>query len=572
MTSISATVSQSTITVSPSVPYGVPTYPTPRQAHNNPSLPELNWDRPELKWGEQTVPPEQPAVQHDSRPASYFSEPLKRNNALDRYAADKSKPFMSATQHTSEHVAAQIKQKWGADVDPEKTFLVTFAYDKNTTPHKAVITQKISLADAARLNIQHTPRPKGMTGKQEAPEGQPTEPFDIQPNSRHTEKPNWDGTFPRPLVGNFNTYYHGIVAEPSPDAPATYGAGQHVQIPPADFKKMVWEHAYKKPYDQYLNFKWSPETRESYTALAKVSYLNAAHAQHHERSLDEEGTKIAMSLVGIPANQTYLDAGLETLVKPHTPDPSLETKFLSFNGFHSTDIFYTRNVNTQKTLLYIPGNSSPIHSFDSPQAMNKWLASQLIDDDKAAVFKKHFSPKDAPSSLFKKGFDARLELIRQHIKEPGAVDFLEGQGYWKEGGVFDGKKITGDPFKEVQEHTEKSMKASTDQEFVLNTDHNKQTILKAKKWLDGALLLATPIGLALPPVGVVLTALSVGSGLLEAGVGIHDKANDRANADDRITFGVFNAFKPLFTAGVGKAAEPITGPIKTVLKATILSK
>ncbi|WP_237499356.1 hypothetical protein, partial [Pseudomonas edaphica] len=104
------------------------------------------------------------------------------------------------------------------------------------------------------------------------------------------------------------------------------------------------------------------------------------------------------------------------------------------------------------------------------------------------------------------------------------------------------------------------------------TDHNKQTILKAKKWLDGALLLATPIGLALPPVGILLTALSVGSGLLEVGVGIHDNANDRANADDRITFGVFNALKPILTAGAGKASEPITGPIKTVLKATILAK
>jgi len=496
----------------------------------------------------------------------YFTEPLPRNNAIESAAADNHKPLKSPSEHTAVHVKNQIKQKWGVDVDPEKTYLITFAYDKTTTPHKAVITQKISLADAARLNVQGTEKPGSMSFKHEARSTTPKTSFEIQPYSPHDQKPKADGTFDLPNVGIFNEYFQGIYTEPSPDSPNTYGTDQLLPIPPDDFKEMVLHHAYKKPYDEYLNFYWSHNNnREKYTKLNRIAYLKAAHTQHHEQSLDEEGRKIAMRLTGVPPDQTYMEVDGSTLNKPYVPDPNLETKFLTFKGFSSTNIFYTRDTTTQKTLLYIPGNSSPIHTFDSPAAMNKWLANQLKDKDKAEAFKQHFSPRDYSSSLFSHGFDRQMNVFRQTIEAKGAVDFHEEQGHWQEGGIFGGEKVEGDPFKEMQKRTEKVMKNSTSHQFVLNSDHTKNQVLGATKILDAALLFLMPLGIAFPPIGVLLTGLSITTGAIKTGIGIDDKVQDRPGGADRITFGLFNALKPIFTAGLGKAAPSIGGALSKVI-------
>lgn len=543
------------------------TPPTPTQSDSAPPPQEYRiWHFPDFSI-DIKVGPNNKTLHPEGATPEYFTNPLPRNNAVESAITDKYRPLKSASQHTAIHVKAQIKQRFGVDVDPEKTYLITFAYDKNTVPHKAVITQKISLADAARLNIQDTPRPEGMSRVHDTSAKTPSTSFEIQPYSQHTATPGENGTFKRPITGNFNAYYHGIYTDPSPDAPNTYGKDQQLPIPPAGFKDMVLHHAYKKPYDQYLNDYWSlNNNRENYTVLNRLAYLKSAHIQHHEQSLDEDGWKIAMRLTGIPPNETYLDFDGSTVNKPYQVDPNLVTKFLTFRGIPSTNIFYTQDINTKKTLLYIPGNSSPIHAFDSPDAMNKWLANELRDEKKAEAFRQHFSPKDYPSSLFYKGFDKQMSVFRARIEETGAVDFNETQDWWKEGGTFDGETIKGDPFKELQRRTEKVMAANTSDQFVLNADLAKNQVLGALKILNVALMFLMPLGVALPPVGLLLTSLSVTSGLIEAGIGIDDKVQDRPGATDRITFGLFNALKPIFTAGLGKGVPPLGGVVgKTVL-------
>ncbi|NWA69954.1 dermonecrotic toxin domain-containing protein [Pseudomonas reactans] len=518
------------------------------------------------EWGisVDTTPPAKRLSSAGATP-DYFTEPLQNNRLIDTYALDNYKPIVTPTAYTGTLVKAQIKKKFGLDVDPNKTYLVTIAYNRDKKPYEGVIVQKISLADAARLNIQSTSLP-GLPQKYRDPKEASSLSINIQPNSRHTERPGVDGTFPTPLVGQFNTQYQAIYTEPSADSPTTFGPDNQLPIDPKEFKQMSWDHAYKKPYDDYLNFYWSHNnTRHAYAQLSKVSYLKAAHTQHHEQSLDEAGRKIAMRLTGIPADQTYLDAGGFTLETPYVRDPNLETKLLTFNGFKSTSIFYTRDTQTQKTLLYIPGNASPIHSFDSPEAMNKWLGSQLTDEHKVEAFKTYFSLSDLDSSLFFRGLNDRIHFLHNHLKEPGAVDYYERRGYWKEGGVFSGDTVEGDPFKEMQVRTESEMKRTTGEQFVLNSDHTKKTILKANRWLSTALLFLTPLGMALPPVGLLLTGLSVGTGVVELGVGIDDKVHGRPGGSDRILFGAFNALKPVFTAGLGNGLPPLKPLIQKIV-------
>lgn len=539
-------------------------------AENSPPVPEgyRRWHFPGFTFDEKVRQYKKKLTPEGATP-EYFNEPLPRNNALDSAAQDNYKPIKSPNQHTAVHIKGQIKHKWGIDLDPEKTYLVTIAYDNSQKPYKGSIVQKISLADAARSNVQGNPMSMKVP---KLPEGAAPPSIEIEPISRHNEPPGADGTFPLPPEKGYRTHYQGIYTEPSSESANKYSADNHVPIPAADFQQMVWDHSYKKPYDNYLDFYWSHNnTRDAYTTLSKISFLKAAHKQHHEQSLDEESRKIAMRLGGIPKNETYMDASAQTLNKPYVPDPDLETKVLTFNGFKSIDIFYTRDTKTNKTLLYIPGNSSPLHAFDSPAAMNEWLGEQLKDKEKAEAFRKHFSQSIQGSSLFKAGFEKSLELFHQRLQQPGHVAFHKQRGDWKEGEIFGGDKIEGDPFKELQRNTESAMKESTSQQFVLNSDRTKNQILKAGKYLDIMLLFATPLGIALPPVGILLTGLNIASGVLKLGVGIDDKVHNRPDADNRITYGVFNAIKPVVTAGLGNAIKPVVAPAIPLLKQMVLN-
>ncbi|KTC25889.1 hypothetical protein AO391_06700 [Pseudomonas marginalis ICMP 9505] len=93
----------------------------------------------------------------------------------------------------------------------------------------------------------------------------------------------------------------------------------------------------------------------------------------------------------------------------------------------------------------------------------------------------------------------------------------------------------------------------------------KKTLIKALKILDTGLLFLTPLGVIFPPVGILLTGLSVTSGAIKTGIGIDDKVQGRPGATDRITFGVFSAIKPILTAGLGKALPPVGGVLKTII-------
>ncbi|PRW94036.1 hypothetical protein C7A07_27650, partial [Pseudomonas fragi] len=66
-------------------------------------------------------------------------------------------------------------------------------------------------------------------------------------------------------------------------------------------------------------------------------------------------------------------------------DPGLDIGLVSVNGMKSTDLLCVTDKKTQLTLLYVPGNSSPLHRFDNPQQMGEWLAKQAADPIKRAA-------------------------------------------------------------------------------------------------------------------------------------------------------------------------------------------
>ncbi|KRP45503.1 hypothetical protein SAMN04490190_0749 [Pseudomonas libanensis] len=505
---------------------------------------------------------------------AYFHAPVKRNEALDDYARHYT-PVKTPNEITSEQVKAHIEDTFGfIDVDPDKTFLVTIVFNhKSDKEHnKGVITQKISLTDAARLNIQGIELPffSGPDSRSEYREGPPL--IKIDPKSRHTGPPSPDGQYSVPENFTYNKWAHGIYLEPYPGAPDIYDHSNHHPIDPNQFKQMVWDNAYKKPYDNYLKNYWNANTRAQFTATSTVAYLTAAHIQHHDQSLTENDRKIAMGVAGLPPDKTYLSATPDDLKQPYKADPNLETKFLTFNGFESR-MFYTRDKTTGRILLYVPGLLPPLQGFDSVEPMNRWLGEQLRDPEKREPFKLLFRPQDRPTAGpmagplggWSVGVDKHIDRVADDLDRTMSEEVQARLGYWREGGLFDGKVFEGNPFEELQHRTEQAAKAATDQQFVLNSDQQKATAMSWLKLASYGLILLAPLGMAFPPVGAALTAVAVGLGAAELGIGIDDQINNRPGASERIVSGVTNTLKPLVSEGFGKAFTPVTNSIKNVV-------
>ena len=505
---------------------------------------------------------------------AYFQEPIKRNEELDNFARNYT-PMRTTNEITAEQVKAHIEETFGfIDVDPDTTFLVTivFNHKSDKEPNKGVITQKISLTDAARLNIQGIQLPffSGPDSNSEYRDGPPL--ITIDEKSRHAGTPSADGTYTASENFTYNTWTHGIYKAPFPGAPNTYDHSNYFPIDPKEFKQMVWDNAYKKPYDNYLKSYWNANTRSEFTSTATVAYLTSAHIQHHNKSLTENDRRIASGVAGLPPDKTYLSATPDDLKQPYKADPNLETKFLKLNGFESR-MFYTRDKTTERTLLYIPGQMPPLQGFDSVEAMYRWLGEQLKDPLKAEALKIQFRPEDRPTvgpvagplggvSL---GSDGRIDYLTKQLNHYVSEETQESLFFWQEGGVFSGQVIEGNPFEELQQRTEKATKAATDQQFVLNSDHTKNKVVDWLKIASYGLLVFAPLGMAFPPVGVALTVATASLGAVELGIGIDDKINNRPGGTERIFSGAVNTAKPLFSEGFGRAFTPVSGAIKTAL-------
>ncbi|MBN2990489.1 hypothetical protein JWR97_02505 [Pseudomonas cedrina subsp. fulgida] len=496
-----------------------------------------------------------------SFPPAYFKAPVQSNEAVEQRLRAYTKP-LTANQVTSVHVRRQIMEKYDKDLDPDKTYLVTIAYDHrtNTPPYKGVIVQKISLTDAAKLNQQDIVLPSRM-GTRTGEEG----PFQIKSSSRHNETPTATGTFELPdQDSGFTSYYQGIYTEPAQGSENVYDEHNKVDIPAADFKQMVWDYSYKTPYDEYLDDYWDNNSRHAYTSAATGVYLKTAHTQHHDESLGENDRRIAMGVAGLPADKKYADLNDHDLSQPYKADPNLETKFLTFNGFEMR-AFYTRDKTTGRVLLYLPGQTPALKGFNTVQDMNKWLGEQVKDPQKAAALKFYFKPQDRPTEFRTLGADARLDFVGRFLKGDFPDEKKQTQGYWEEGGLFGGQVVQGNPFEEMQRRTEADMKAATRQQFVLNRDIKEQIAFKYLTYASYGLILLAPLGIAFPPLGAALTGVAVGIGAAKLGIGIDSYNNGRPGADKRVVEGISDVLKPLFFEGIAHAGKPISAFLKGVV-------
>ncbi|WP_424087686.1 dermonecrotic toxin domain-containing protein [Pseudomonas sp.] len=443
------------------------------------------------------------------------------------------------------------KQKW--DIDPDNTYLVTYDYNsQDKEPYPAKITEKISLTQALIKNAQDTPQGSGYS----------VAFFNGGPNVKvqdqlETHKPgifDFSSRFdPHNPRANITHSYQGIYSE-SPGSPASlYNATNQSALAPDDFKKLIWKADFQKPYESFLDEFWNSH-QEKYAPLAKAAFIKSAMGQHQEGSLSAAGRTLVMRAAGLPGNQdSWPDIKFEDIQKNSAKDPNIDVGLLNIGQYSSTDLVYITDKSVKLdahgnkipplTLLYIPGNSSPIHSFNSPAEMKTWIAKQMADPAKQTAMASHFQLKDKPNGWERAGIDetlAGLGAWPAWRETPGLYGSKAFSGKWDPQDFITTEPYDR-PFDEVSKRQKDRSYADAAIKITSDRDVTKTHILEGLEKTAKAAMFLTPLSLVVPEVAAALDLFYLADALTTAGIGVDDALRGKDKGTDRIVFGLFNA-------------------------------
>lgn len=489
------------------------------------------------------------------------------NIEIDDYAKKIVQSLKTVNQDAGATVKNIIKEKWGSTVDPDNTFIVTFKYNTNKgKPYPAKITSQVSLTQAFIKNSQNIPDQTSTNVPY----------YKGGPEIKLVDKLERvvPGTFDlkdRISSGKESAHvthtYQGVYAS-DPSKPATYGPSTQLRFSVDDLKAETYASDFQRSHTEFLNDFWDRNDAK-YPTLVKASLLKAAHSQAQEGTLRYNDKQLLWRGMGLDPDQpAWADTTLESLQKPSRQDPDVSIGLLKIGRYSSTDIMVitdkkgeVRNGKTlHRTLLYVPGNSSPIHSFDSPEQMKATLATWAADPVKREALLQHFNLNERKGSIWHSGIS----------------ETLEGLGAWPESGrryKWDpaetiNVELKSDPFTEVRERQRTRSYADSDFLITSKNDVNKATFEKYLSKAAMIALLVTPLAFVAPEVALALDVLTVASGVAEAGIGADDIAHGKPGGVGKLVFGVLNATLPVVARGAGArtASETPTEPLEPLPK------
>lgn len=497
--------------------------------------------------------PDRPGVQHplpkkslsradyrESKAPKAGAPVLKPNPEIDAYISTHSFDYISPEKEISTILSAKIKQHWGVDVDPDKTYLVTF---KDNGKDDKDVVEKITLTQAALKNRQDVT---------------------IEDNEGWFVK---IAKYFSPAVYIYNKVdgwvqeahsRQAIYREPSFPGSALYSADTQVSIPVEDFKALVWDTDRTKLYKNTLDGFWDKHS-SSYASLSKISFVKAINLQRLEGTLGPVEAALAQRALGPVAQKQWSELTVQDFSAPAVKDPNLDIGLLSINGLQSTDLMCVTDRKTQLTLLYIPGNSSPIHRFDNPQQMNIWLAKQATDPVKLESLLTHFSLKDQAQKLLADGVRQSLDgMAHWSNAQVSGNGFLARINGWVPDRFISVEPLRRDPFEAVKVRQKARSYSDAENAIVSDGDYTKNKVLQGVEEATKVAMFMTPLALVMPEVAIGLDVFFMAAGATQTGIGIDDAVKGKATGSDRIVFGVLNAIPPLVTHAGAPLAKAMT--------------
>jgi hypothetical protein len=480
---------------------------------------------------------------------SHASQLQRINHFVRKVLADFPVPTEIAAQLLRERLEAFSQEQ----LDPDNTYLTTIDYntDKPNAGYTGVIVQSMSLTEAMINNAPHAPG-----GMLNTPGFSTTAPyFNIV-----SELPRlMDNRVPEMFNEEFITSgwipprrYEALYRQSEPQV---YDPSTQLDIPPSTLRNIINSSHFEQAYDTAITQFWN-EHRENYTTLIRIAFTKAYLNQFKEFTLTEAERQLAARAAGLGTNKDYSNLTLEDFQAPYQLDENLSVRVLRIHQAEATDILAITDNQSQITLLYIPGNSSPLHGFNSPAAMRKALVKVAKNPTQRKALTNHFEPDSLDSGLLYSGVEEALigmALYPKSANPPGFFNSLLHNGYWDPEQYINNPMypaLKSNPFDFCARQIRARIAKLAARTIVSPLDTFKTDTLDA---MEKACLLAIPVALAM---GTALLAefCFLTSGLGEMAIGADDLFKDKPHAAERIVFGALNALPAVFH-GIPKGAS-----------------
>lgn len=432
--------------------------------------------------------------------------------------------------------ASRAIRKWlaqqGHDVDPQQIDVVTLHYRADgPANYLATVTQCMSLPQALLGNWQ------GESGN------------DLFGNLFGAP---WAGTLPdgplrlvEPLPApGFNHYgaafevFNGLFRRTTPQR---YDATTHLPIAADAFQRFIEDLDFYKPFKAQLDRYWRDHL-PGHRLASKLNFIAACNQQVSEGSLSEPARRLAWQAAGL---------------MPRSNKMRLST--LSIYGYAATDLLYLNDPASDLTVLYMPGNRSPLLEFSSETHLKDWVGQQCKDPVRRQALKQHFRLADRPQGLDFSGLDTALEGLAAYPDRhelPPEHGFFNDDGTWPPRTYVNyrpGKynpRIEGDLFQALAER--QRQRSYDDADFLITRDSQ---VSKARwlGYLTTTLNLLGPLCLVVPGLAPLLAV----GGIAQLGLGLDQAINGKSLQEKQsgvgnITWGLFNAV-PLAITSANRA-------------------
>lgn len=489
---------------------------------------------------------------------------------IERHIKELAPSMLSPAQKASTIMAEAIKRKWKVDVDPDNTRIVTFNYNlDHSRPAGGKLLNSLTLTEAALKNV------RTMNTEDERSPKHPVRDTAVDivklfiPMADAVEQ-----------LANPNDPHEYVFKSKGPETDHTYQATDKLPFTPQAYRELVWQTELAAPYKSYLDKFW-PSHEKNYTELSKLSFASAAQMQHKEGTLSNYETTLVMRAAGFGSDKRLEDITVPILQAPYSADPNVESGLLSINGSPSTDLIYVtdkqprlnlKGERVNHTLLYIPGNSSPIHRFDSVSQMKTWIADQASDPIKRQALCTHFKKNDQDDKFFSDSVNQALTGMGgwTAAHKPNSLGFTGISG-WNPETYITTTPIQGDPFAEMTSRQKARSYADANHDITTDRDIVKDRIVSVAEAAGAAALMLTPLAIVMPEVAVAMEATYLAAGIAEMGVGVDDAVHGKPKATDRIVFGALNAV-PTLVHGAGKIPGLVAGAEGEAALASIPAK
>lgn len=419
------------------------------------------------------------------------------------------------------------------DLDPDEVLITTLYIDEiDREPQRANIAYSMTLTQALMRNWQQNGN------------GEFLEHLSVLRAYR-------DGGYPVRVsptaLGLWDCFaYEAIYRKTKPQR---FDRSTHLALDPKVFKQFVWDADLQAHYQSSLTQFWR-DHGDSYNLLIKAALLRSAYLQHAEGSLSTEDKGLVLQSIGLNPHQSW-----ETLTFKAFADASLPHTItfreLILYRYVATDIIVIRNEKSDRLVMYIPGNSSPLHGFKDLTALRNWIALQCKGPRRRKALESHFRIEDKPDGITYSGAQTTLAGLAAY------PHFLnQGTGTWDPSSVIHlGDALSPWPFSHFRQSLQERMASDGLQLIRSRADYNKEVAALA---LSNAIVATGAIAMAVPYLWLPLAAMS----LALVGLGVDEVVEGRTLEEKtigigRIVFGVLNAVPAVVEGAV--AASTLAG-------------